>query len=155
MRAAAASTRRLVLLPLLMAACTDQPTEPLLTLPPTPAQSDALTCQADVRALTLGCGAATEGGAFAFASGGGPRLQIIGGQGINVRLASSNLSYDSVAEIFRVDVTVQNLTTGWLGTYHGDDVAGIQVFFQTEPVTTAGQGDPGTANTDGADAFTA
>ncbi|WP_420128649.1 PKD domain-containing protein [Longimicrobium sp.] len=154
MRAAVASTR-LVLLSLLLAACTDQPTEPYITLPPAPAQSDALACNVDVRALKVGCDPSISGGVFAFAGAAGPRMQIIGGQGINVRLTSSNISYDSVAEIFRVDVTVQNLTTGWLGTYHGDDVAGIHVFFQTEPVTTAGQGEPGTANTDGADAFTA
>lgn len=154
MRAAAASTCRLVALSLLLGACTDQPTEPRITLPPAPAQSDALACQADVGSLTLGCDASIGGGVFAFAGAGGPRLQIIGGQGINVRLTSSNISYDSIAEIFRVDVTVQNLTTGWLGTYHGDDVAGIHVFFQTEPVATAGAGDPDAANTDGADAFT-
>jgi hypothetical protein len=92
MRAAAASTCRLVALLLLLGACTDHPAETLITLPPAPAQSDALACQADVGARTLGCDASIGGGVFAFAGAGGPRLQIIGGQGINVRLTSSNIS---------------------------------------------------------------
>lgn len=149
MRAAAPHARWLVI-PLLLAACTDQPRSPTLALPP-PAQSDALMCVADVEARELGCDPATDGGVLIS---GGARMQIIGGQGINVRLASSNVRYDSAAEIMRVDVTVQNLTTGILGSYHGDDVAGIQVFFNAEPVATAGAGEVAPANTDGAGAFT-
>ncbi|HST58932.1 MAG TPA: PKD domain-containing protein [Longimicrobium sp.] len=145
--------RRLVLLPLLLAACTDQPTAPGIAPPGEAAQSDALTCEADVRAQSMGCDGSTSGGVMMLANGGA-RMQIIGGQGINVRLSSSNARYDSVAEIFSVDVTVQNLTSGIMGTYHGDDVAGIQVFFQAEPIVTAGTGEAPPANTDGAGAFT-
>ncbi|MBB4639511.1 PKD domain-containing protein [Longimicrobium terrae] len=138
---------RIGVVPLLLAACADRVTGPVRSVPdPGTGRSSELECRVNVRARTLGC--SQEGGA------GGPRKAILGGQGVNVRLASSNLVYDSATQEMRVDVTVQNLGTGVLGTYHGDQIAGINVFFHRQPTATAGQGSVETANMDGAGSFT-
>jgi hypothetical protein len=81
---------------------------------------------------------------------------IIGGQNTNVKLTSSNVSYNSGTEIFQFDVTVQNLMNEAIGTPDGTvaDPDGIQVFFNSGPSTTSGSGEITVANADGTGTFT-
>lgn len=128
---------------LLLAGCADHPAapEPLSPAPP-PDALQALTCSADVRGREMRCGEA--GPSLGAASG-----SIIGGQGVNVRLTSRNVAYDSAAQVFRMEVTIQNLMDGTLGTYDGQGVAGIRIFFQADPVVLAGAGEVAVSNSDG------
>ena len=82
---------------------------------------------------------------------------IIGNQNVNMKLTSSNVSYDAGTEIFQFDVTVQNLMNEAMGTPDGvvADPDGIQVFFHSGPVTTVGSGTVTVANADGVGTFTA
>jgi hypothetical protein len=117
----------------LAAACVDRTaTEPELRPPPDasgPAAS--LTCRADVRAGTLECAPPT--------GAGGASAVILGGQGTNVRLRSTGMSYDGVGT-FRMDVTVENLTGQVLGTADGTTPApeGVRVFFASGPASATG-----------------
>jgi len=91
------------------------------------------------------------------ASGGGQgSAVVIGGQNQNVKLTSSNVSYNSGTEIFQFDVTVQNLMNEAIGTPDGTvaDPDGIQVFFNSGPTTTSGSGEITVANADGMGTFT-
>ncbi|HSU17258.1 lamin tail domain-containing protein [Longimicrobium sp.] len=87
---------------------------------------------------------------------GQARGVIIGGQNANIKLTSSNVSYDSQSEIFQFDMTVQNLMNEAMGTPDGTvaDPEGIQVFFESGPTTTSGSGSIEVANADGTDLFT-
>jgi hypothetical protein len=86
----------------------------------------------------------------------GPNGVLIGGQNSNVKLTSSNVSYDSGTEIFQFDVTVQNLMNEAIGTPDGvvADPEGIQVFFHSGPTVTSGLGEITFANADGTGTFT-
>ncbi len=79
---------------------------------------------------------------------------ILGGQGMYVQLRSSNVSYDASTQIFRADVTVQNLTALNLGTPDGSTVTGVKVFFHSGPTVTSGAGTVTVANADGTGTFT-
>ena len=139
---------RLILPLLLLAGCADRIVAPELA-PPPPSVLAALECAADVRGLTLSCTQPAPMPSGALAS-------IIGGQGTYVRLASSNVAYDAATELFRFDVTIENLMAGaTLGTYDGASVAGIRVFFNSEPATTVGSGVVSISNGDGSDVFLA
>jgi hypothetical protein len=107
-----------------------------------------LACAADVRAGTLACRPALPGST-------GVSAALLGAQNENVRLASSNVSYDGV-DVFQADVTVQNLSAQVLGTHDDEGVAaeGVRVFFHAGPTVTAGTGMVTVANADGADTFT-
>jgi len=87
---------------------------------------------------------------------GDGRGVITGGQNTNVKLTSSNVSYDSQSGIFQFDVTVQNLMNEAMGTPDGTvaDPQGIQVFFGSGPNVTSGTGSMSVVNADGADTFT-
>jgi hypothetical protein len=82
---------------------------------------------------------------------GGPARDIFGGQNTNVRLSSSNASYDVGTGIFSVDVTVQNLVNEAIGTPDGTTpgAEGITIFFAQEPAATTGTGSVSVANADG------
>jgi hypothetical protein len=73
-----------------------------------------------------------------------------------IKLTSSNVSYDSVTEIFQFDVTVKNLMNEAIGTPDGTtaDPDGIQVFFSSGPTATGGTGTITVANADGTGSFT-
>jgi len=91
------------------------------------------------------------------ASGGGQgSAVVIGGQNSNLKLTSSNVSYNSGTEIFQFDVTVQNLMNEAIGTPDGTvaDPDGVQVFFNSGPTTTTGSGEITVANADGTGTFT-
>jgi hypothetical protein len=138
---------------LFAAACTDS--NPAATPPapvPDPTQQvSALSCAVDVRASTLACRSAQPGGAS------DARSVILGGQGVNVRLASSGTAYDAGTGILSSDVTVENLTMQMLGTTDGllPDPAGIRVFFASGPTVTDGTGTVTVENADGTATFTA
>ncbi len=88
---------------------------------------------------------------------GGASAAIIGGQGVNVQLTSTNLAYDSATEIYQFDVTVKNLMKETLGSPDGviADPEGIRLFFHTGPTVTGGTGTASVNNADGEDTFTA
>ncbi|HYH81932.1 MAG TPA: Ig-like domain-containing protein [Longimicrobium sp.] len=136
----------------LAAACADRtPTAPPASAAPEPtAALSALRCTVDVRAGTLACRPSQP------APASGVRSVILGGQGLNVRLASSGTSYDAGTGILRTDVTVENLTGQMLGTTDGYLPApeGVRVFFATGPDVTEGTGTVTVANADGTDVFT-
>ncbi|HET7231680.1 MAG TPA: Ig-like domain-containing protein [Longimicrobium sp.] len=149
--------RRFALAALLVApaACTDRNPAGLAGDAPKPAPPPSsalavLTCTADVRAATLACvpqGAQQAPGASAT---------ILGGQGTNVRLASSGTSYDGTS-LLRSNITVENLTPQALGTQDGVTPApeGVRVFFHSGPTVTGGSGVVAVENADGEGAFTA
>lgn len=80
---------------------------------------------------------------------------IIGGQGLNVLLESSDVDYDGVGT-FSADVTVLNLIASALGTADGETAHadGVRIFFLAEPTVTAGSGTVTVANATGTTAFT-
>lgn len=132
------------------AACADR--NPAAVSPPAdpPPALAALQCAVDVRALTLGCRPASPSGS------GGVSAMIIGGQGTNVRLASSGTSYDAATGILRSDVTLENLMQQALGTTDGAFAApeGVRVFFSSGPTVSEGSGIVTVANADGEGVFT-
>src|SRR4051812_29536503 len=137
----------------LAAACSDSQPTAVATLDPrtaTPGHSlAAFDCVATPAARTVTCSPSA-------ALAGGARGAIIGGQNGNVKLTSSNVSYDSQSEIFQFDVTVQNLMNEAIGTPDGTvaDPEGVQVFFESGPTTTSGSGTITVANADGFETFT-
>ena len=142
---------------LFTAACADRaPLGPLNepqhpVVPSTQTRSDAmlLQCSASAGALTLSCQPVRPAGA---ASGD----YIVGGQGLYVKLTSTNVSYDGGTEILGADVTVQNLLPDALGTIDGTTLSasGVKVFFESEPVVTSGAGTVAVQNADGVGTFT-
>ncbi|HSU14621.1 Ig-like domain-containing protein [Longimicrobium sp.] len=130
-------------------ACTDRsPLAPPAAAEP-PAAVAALQCTVRVREGTLTC-AGAPGAA-------GARAAIFGGQGVNVRLASSGTKYDEASGTLSSNVTVENLTGQALGTRDGVNAAaeGVRVFFHAGPTTTDGSGVVTVDNADGEGAFTA
>jgi hypothetical protein len=91
------------------------------------------------------------------ATGGQGSAVVIGGQGVYMQLTSSNLSYDTISQIYQFDGTVKNLMNEAMGTPDGTtaDPGGIQVFFRTGPTTTSGTGTVSVDNEDGTATFTA
>src|SRR5690606_37515361 len=81
---------------------------------------------------------------------------IVGGQGENVRLSSSDVKYDVGAHLFSAAVTVENLILQALGTEDGETEAaeGVRVFYHSLPAVTGGEGVVAVANADGHDLFT-
>lgn len=142
------SLRAAVLGAVLLSGCSDGPLVPVQPhLPPPPAGTlAALECTAQVHGGRVECAAPPAAG---FAAN-----VILGGQNVNLRLASANAAYDSAAQVFGVDVTVQNLLVQQMGTADGVDTAGIVVFFETGPAATSGSGTVSVRNPDGEGAFT-
>ncbi|HEU4452941.1 MAG TPA: DNA/RNA non-specific endonuclease [Longimicrobium sp.] len=148
--------RRAAMLPaaaLFLAACSDRtatsPEAPSPLAPGSPPAQLAAVCRADVRAGTVECGAP--------APAGGASRTIFGGQDVNVKLVSTNVSWNAGTEIFSFDITVQNLLPQAMGTADGTTphADGVRVFFAQEPATTGGEGDVTVANEDGMGTFTA
>lgn len=134
-----------------LAACSEQQPvaarEPLLT----PLHRDvqaAFECTGSTSG-SLSCAPARPGT-------GDARGVITGGQNTNLKLTSSNVSYNSQTGIFQFDVTVQNLMNEAMGTPDGTvaDPEGIQVFFSSGPNVTSGTGSMSVANADGTGTFT-
>jgi hypothetical protein len=117
------------------AACTDG--APLM---PTPEQSatvavPALQCVVEVQAGTMSCTPPPPAQARSAIAAN----RLLGGQDVNIKLASSGASYDAGSQTFQVNVTVQNLLQAPLGTVDGVTVSGVRVFFGTGPIGTGGE----------------
>ena len=132
------------------AGCTDRNPAGVAKAPEPAPGTAVLRCDVDVRAGTLACGPVGAGTAP------GVSAAIVGGQGDNVRLASSGTGYDAGAAVLRSDVTVENLTGQALGTTDGATPAaeGVRVFFHAGPDVTGGTGTVSVANPDGVGTFT-
>lgn len=136
----------LLALPLL-AACEGGAADPTTVTPPGEIAGTRLTCTADVRAGAVACApAGTPAGA---------RGRILGGQGVYIRMGSSNVAY--AGGVFSFDATVQNLTDRPMGTSDGATrhAAGVRVFLTENPVVSGGTGTITVANATGVETFTA
>ncbi|MFL5542813.1 MAG: hypothetical protein ACJ8J0_27780 [Longimicrobiaceae bacterium] len=136
----------------LLAACADRtPVSPAPGSPagPTSPPAQKVECVARVREQTVTCGAA---GVPAAARG-----NIYGGQGQNVKLTTTSVSWDAGTGTFGGTVTVQNLLPYALGVHEGmeADSAGVKVFFVSGPTATAGSGTVTVQNADGTGVLTA
>jgi hypothetical protein len=131
----------------LSSACTDQlPTVDAVPPPDGEAVRQEIGCTVAVATGEVRCDP--------LPGAGGVQNVILGGQGTYVRLVSSGLSYDSVAQVFSMDVTVQNLLGQQMGTPDGSTASGVRIFFERLPVATSGTGDVTVANPDGRGGFT-
>jgi hypothetical protein len=132
-----------------LAACTDRNPAGYAQPQAPPSAAAMLTCTVQVRAGTLSCGG--EDPAVP-----GVSAAILGGQGLNVRLTSTGMSYDG-ADTFRVNVTVENLTAQAMGTADGvtPSATGVRVFVHSGPTATGGSGPVAVANADGEALFLA
>lgn len=118
-----------------------------------PVMVQALTCHANLRTLQVQC-------ADPAASAGPNRaIIIVGGQNVHVTLTSANVNYDPGTQLLTTDVTVRNLIPQPLGTADtmpalAPDPDGVRVFFNTDPVVTAGSGSITVVGADGVGTFT-
>ena len=117
---------------LLLGACDSMPSAPEPPQPGLPADALAvLRCTVQVSSAAMSCVPHEPGAA-------GAQANIIGGQNVNVRLASTNLAYTPADSLFSMDVTVQNLLIQRMGTDDGVDTEGVYVFFYGGPVAAGG-----------------
>jgi len=133
----------------LLTACSEAGlTDPRQPAAPPPVATTAIaevSCTANLRTRAVNCGGAP--GVDAAAD------WIIGGQNINVRLASTNVAYNPDTEVFGADVTVQNLRLEKFGT-DGIDTTGVYVFFHQQATAVVGTGAITVRNADGVGNFT-
>ncbi|HEX2210591.1 MAG TPA: hypothetical protein VHG93_23120 [Longimicrobium sp.] len=129
------------------AACADAPGAfgPVSLPQPEPPLA-ALQCTVTVARGDMRCGAGTPGGVMGDL--------LIGGQGTYVQLRSANGRYDSLTQVFTLDVTMQNLLGQPVGTEDGTTPTGIRIFFHTPPAASAGSGTIEVKNPDGTGIFT-
>ncbi len=108
--------------------------------PASPKAQISLPCTASVsdRSISCGTGVDAETGAM-----------IIGSQNVYLRINTSNVTYS--AEIFRFDVTIQNLMNETIGSpaEQVPDPEGVRLFFSTGPTVTSGTGSIAVNNEDG------
>jgi hypothetical protein len=132
----------------LAAACSDGPAG-VVPLPVPGDDSPLLAlvdCTAEVRSGAVRCGE--------------PRLptgvrgRVIGGQNVNIRLTSTNISYDTTTLEFGADVTLTNLRVERIGTPGAPDTTHVRVFFHAPPAATSGTGLVEVENADGVGTFT-
>ncbi|HET7229495.1 MAG TPA: hypothetical protein VFJ16_05800 [Longimicrobium sp.] len=134
---------------LLAAACSDR-TSALAPADPAPAAPlAAVQCRASVATRSLACSQALPS-----APAGARHTLILGGQGVNLQLASSHVVYDSATQTLSADVTLQNLLGQAVGTADGVTPSGTRVFFHAPPVTVNGSGEVQVGNPDGVETFT-
>lgn len=136
----------------LAATACDQPAgpRPEPVSPSAPPPLAALRCTAEPRAGVVAC---LPGAPAAGAASGD---LLVGGQGTNVQLSSSGVTYDGAGR-FATFVTLANLLPQPMGTTDGTTPApqGIRVFFAEGPTVVEGGGTAVVANADSIDAFTA
>lgn len=132
----------------LAAACTDAPgvVDPQNLPAPEPPLA-ALQCTVTVARGEMRCGGDAAGG-------GALGDVMVGGQGTYVQLRSSNARYDSTAQVFSLDVTMQNLLGQPVGTEDGTTPTGIRIFFYGPPAASVGSGTVEVNNPDGTGIFT-
>lgn len=119
-------------------ACRDLPTAPGTApaetpMPPASPDRTPVRCSVTLASRSVSC-------ATPVAPRGLRQNIIIGGQGLNVRLVSTNVNFDGGDNVFSFDVTVQNLLDQPLGT-DGTTDSGVRVFFNSGPTATAGSGE--------------
>jgi hypothetical protein len=112
--------------------------------------SSLFECVADVRAGSVVC---TE----ERPSTGGARPALLGQN--QIKMASSNVAYDSLTLIYSFNATAQNLLSYPIGTPDGQTKTGLKVYFESGPTATAYNApyDTGTVtvrNPDGIQSFT-
>jgi hypothetical protein len=132
----------------LCAGCSDR--NPTLPSPSAPALIAEYQCAGSLSERTLTCEVTST------PTSGGSRMLY--GQ-IQVKLTSSNVTYDSLAQVFAFDVNVKNLLSVTMGTTTGPDTTGVKAFFETGPTATSMRppGDTGTIvvrNPDGTENLT-
>lgn len=130
-------------------ACADLGTSPT-PAPPAPTDDGALLalvdCTAEVASGAVRCGTPRLPA--------GVRGRVIGGQNVNIRLTSTNVSYDTTTLLFGADVTLTNLRVERIGTPGAPDTTHVRVFFHSGPTATAGVGLVEVDNADGLGTFT-
>jgi hypothetical protein len=127
----------------------DAPAQAPITPSAQARERQKLDCVGNVRTLQVACEEAKPVDGVA--------ARIIGKQDLFVRLASASPSYNSGTQIFSFTVTVQSLITLPMATTDGAtrDNAGVQVFFEANPVALApGFGTITVANATGQGTFT-
>src|SRR5215218_9428078 len=136
-----------LLLALAAGACRDLPTAAPAAQPlPQAAARAELKCSVAVTTRSMTCEASRPRGA---------RSQIImGGQGLNVRLRTTNLVVNTGAQLVTADISVQNLLDQPIGT-DGTSTHGVRVFFVSGPTVTDGSGGQVDVLTDSIAVFTA
>jgi DNA/RNA endonuclease G (NUC1) len=129
--------------------------DPQSARPPEETAALRIACRVETRARTVKCESPRS-------EDGDARTTLLGGQGVYVQLASSNIvvahTPDPVmADTFAFDVTLQNLLMEAMATRDGviPDTTGIRVFFAADPMVTGGTGSVWVANPDGVGSFTA
>ena len=141
-----------VVLTATLSACTE-PLAPAAPGPgvPEPTRTTAFaTCQVDVKARSVAC----EDSRPSASDLSGLRANVLlGGQDIYVRISSSGTSYDAGTDIFRTDLTVQNLLQQVIGSTDGTTVNGLQLFVHSGPTVNSGSGVVTVANADGTSTF--
>jgi hypothetical protein len=121
-----------LLLALAAGACRDLPTAAPPAEGPGPQSGRMqLRCSVGVRDGSMVCEPAGPRGLR--------RQIILGGQGLNVRLRTTNVSYDGVGDLLTADISVQNLLDQPIGT-DGTGTYGVRVFFVSGPTVTEGSG---------------
>jgi hypothetical protein len=121
------------LLLLLSAACADAPTASRPADAPAAGRAQ-LRCSVSVQARTLDCEPQRPAGV---------RAVILGGQGVHVRLTSTNVSWSAGDHVLSADVALQNLLDQPIGTDGGSGATGSRVFFLSGPTVTEGSGSAG------------
>lgn len=142
----------LLALPLLAAACADA-TEPAGAPEVNPdgqSVNATLACTANVVERTVSCEAPAG---LPVSSGARMDARTVGGQGLYVRMTSTNFS--NTGGVISFDAAVQNLSNLAMGTADGAtrDDAGVRVFFAEGPSTTGGTGTVTVANATATDLF--
>ncbi len=131
-----------------LAACIDvNPTEPTTLRVATKPLLVSVPCVASPSTRTVSCSQ----------NAAGLSASVIGGQNVYLKVATSNVSYDSGTSTFAFDVTLQNLLNEEMGT-PGEgiqDPDGIRVFFHGGPTATGGTGVITVNNADGTATITA
>ncbi len=140
----------LAVLAVVASACGGDPAAPAERLRPAPAEPPlaAITCTARPAQAVVSCADAAD------AAGGVRASRILGGQGVSVRLTSTDLRFDAAAGLLEATVTVQNLTGERIGTPDGTRPTGVRVFFHSAPATTDGSGGVEVEGEDGRRIFT-
>ncbi|HYH78161.1 MAG TPA: hypothetical protein VEX86_00130, partial [Longimicrobium sp.] len=122
-----------LLLALAAGACRDTPTAAPPTRSPVPQQTQRaeLRCAVAVTTRAMSCEPVGPRGVR--------RNIIMGGQGLNVRLRTTNVAWNDSDNVLSADLSVQNLLDQPIGT-DGTSTYGVRVFFVLGPNVTQGTG---------------
>lgn len=143
---------RIAALPVAIAACSEPfaPATPGPRVPEAPRTTAFATCEVDVKARSVVC---EDSRPSTSDITGLSANVLLGGQDIYVRVSSSGTSYDAGTDIFRTDLTVQNLLQQVIGSTDGVTVQGLQLFVHSGPTVNSGSGVVTVANADGTATF--